>query len=169
LKRLTLVRHANAEWKDARMTDFQRPLNRKGQKEAEATARRLLELEWVPELLIASPAERTRQTAEILARDLGAKRVQFEERLYLARAEEILRLIRGTGPLVNHLMIVGHNPGISELARRLSNGSLTHELSTGAACLLRFNGEDWSALGPAETSLAHHEVPTTGMFRQLFV
>jgi phosphohistidine phosphatase len=168
LKRLTLVRHANAEWKDARMTDFQRPLNRKGQKEAEATARRLLELEWSPELLIASPAERTRQTADILARDLGGKRVQFEERLYLARSEEILRVIRTTGPLVQHLMIVGHNPGISELARRLSNGSLENELSTGAACLLNFSGESWSTLSLSETSLAHHESPHTGMFRQLW-
>src|SRR4029077_7649303 len=70
LKRLTLMRHADARWKDPGVSDVDRPLSRRGTTAAEAVARRLLELELVPDLLIASPARRTQQTAEIVAREL---------------------------------------------------------------------------------------------------
>lgn len=67
LKRLTLMRHADARWQDAGLSDLERPLNRRGTAAAEAMARRLLELALVPELLLVSPARRTQQTGEIVA------------------------------------------------------------------------------------------------------
>ena len=88
MKRLTLMRHAEARWKDADLSDLERPLNRRGNAAAESMARRLLELQLVPDLLLVSPARRTRQTAEILARELSipARRVLHEDALYLASA-----------------------------------------------------------------------------------
>ena len=88
MKRLTLMRHADARWKDPGVSDFERPLNRRGTTAAEAMARRLLELELVPDLLLASPARRTQQTAEIVARELSLppRHVLREEALYLASA-----------------------------------------------------------------------------------
>ena len=77
MKRLTLMRHAEARWKDAGLSDLERPLNRRGTAAAEAMARRLLELQLLPDLLLVSPAVRTRQTADIVARELSlpARRV----------------------------------------------------------------------------------------------
>jgi len=120
--RLTLIRHGNAEWKDASIADFDRPLNKRGLSEAEGIAKVLLENDLVPELLLTSTAKRTQQTAEILGRvmELPTRRVKFAEQLYLARAEVILTLAQSTGPKVKHLAVVGHNPGISELARELA-------------------------------------------------
>ena len=71
MKRLTLMRHANAQWKDPQISDFDRPLNRRGNSEAEAMGRRLLELQLVPTSLLSSTARRAEQTADIVARELG--------------------------------------------------------------------------------------------------
>jgi phosphohistidine phosphatase len=63
VKRLTLMRHGDAQWKDPEVADFARPLNRRGNNEAEAIARRLSELQLIPDLIITSPARRAAQTA----------------------------------------------------------------------------------------------------------
>jgi len=140
MKRLTLVRHAAAESKHGGMSDSERPLNRTGLGEAEALGKRLLQEQLIPDLLIASSARRTRQTAEILARELGlaAHSLKIEAQLYLARAEDILRVIRAVDSNVRHLMVVGHNPGISKLASMLSSKTRITELHTAQACTVNY-------------------------------
>jgi phosphohistidine phosphatase len=157
--RLTLLRHANAEWKDANIPDFDRPLNKRGQGEAEGIGKVLLEADLVPELMLVSSAKRTQQTAEIVGRALGlaTRRVKLVEPLYLARAEVILSLAQATGPKVHHLAIVGHNPGISELARELApEDARVGELSTASACTLTFTDASWSNIhGPAARAVRY--------------
>ena len=151
--RLTLIRHGNAEWKDASIPDFDRPLNKRGLGEAEGIGKVLMEANLVPELLLASTAKRTQQTAEIVGRMLGlaARRVKLAEQLYLSRAEVILSFAQATGPKVHHLAIVGHNPGISELARDLApQDEPLAELATASAYTLTFTAKSWLTLdGPA--------------------
>jgi len=161
VKRLTLIRHANAEWKNANIADFDRPLNKRGLSEAEAIGKLLLEQELVPELLLVSSARRTQQTAEILARVLGlhARRVKSSERLYLAHSEDLLALICETGPKVQHLGLVGHNPGITELAKRLAPAGSVNEMTTGSACTLTFTARSWAHLAPPATRALQLEPP----------
>ncbi len=151
MKRLTLMRHGNAKWNDPEVADFERPLNRRGTGEAEAMARRLMELALVPALIIASPAARARQTTDIVARELGVspRHVRTEESLYLAQAEEILKVIRATGPRVPHLMIVGHNPGLSRAGQDLGVKYEAEDLATGAICTMTFDSRTWSGIAPA--------------------
>jgi phosphohistidine phosphatase len=157
--RLTLIRHANAEWKDANIPDFDRPLNKRGTGEAEGIGKILMEADVIPELMLASTAKRTQQTAEIVGRLLGlaARRVKSVEQLYLARAEVILSFAQATGPKVQHLAIVGHNPGISELARNLApKDAPLVELATGSACSLTFEVTSWANLeGPASHAVRY--------------
>ena len=157
--RLTLIRHGNAEWKDASIADFDRPLNKRGLSEAEGIGKVLMEADLVPELMLASSAKRTQQTAEIVGRLLGlaTRRVKTVEQLYLARAEVILSFAQATGPKVHHLAIVGHNPGISELARSLAPRDETlAELSTASACTLTFTAKSWATLdGPASRAVRY--------------
>jgi phosphohistidine phosphatase len=160
--RLTLIRHGNAEWKDASIADFERPLNKRGMSEAEGIAKVLVENELVPDLLLSSTAKRTQQTAEILGREmeLPTRRVKFAEQLYLARAEVILTLTQSTGPKVKHLVVVGHNPGISELARELGPaGTPIAELSTGSACTLTFVVKTWAELAPPASRVVRYDPP----------
>jgi phosphohistidine phosphatase len=163
LKRLTLIRHANADWKDASVADFDRPLNKRGFTEAEAMGKLLLEEALVPDLLLASPAKRAQQTADTLARklDLLPRKVKSAEHLYLAPPDDILTLVRSTGPRVQHLAIVGHNPGISELARLLGPvGTAIAELNTGAACTLTFSVRGWTSIAPPAARAVQFEPPT---------
>jgi len=164
------MRHGDAQWKDPEVADFARPLNRRGTAEAEAMARRLAELALIPDLIMTSPARRTQQTAEIVARELalGPRNVRYEEPLYLAGAREILKHAQAIGPRVPHLMIIGHNPGVSELAHLLAPGSELGGLATAAICTLTFDTDQWSAVAAALVRDVLSEAPPSRLFGSIF-
>ena len=166
MKRLTLMRHADARWNDPAITDLERPLNRRGTAAAQAMARRLLDLELVPDLLLASPARRTQQTADIVARELSlpARRVRREEALYLASASDMLKLVYGTGPRVAHLLLVAHNPGVSELAQLLQRQHGSAGLPTAAVCSIAFDAAQWAVIGSATVTDVQREKPPARLF-----
>jgi phosphohistidine phosphatase len=166
MKRLTLMRHGDARWKDPGLPDIERPLSRSGAAAAEAMGRRLLELELVPDLLVMSPARRTLQTAEIVARELSipVRRMLREEALYLASAADILKVAQGTGPRVAHLMIVTHNPGVSELVQQLAPKDKTGGLGTAAVCSITFDCAQWNAIDGSIVSGVQREVAPKRLF-----
>jgi phosphohistidine phosphatase len=170
VKSLTLMRHANAKWQDRDVADFERPLNRRGNGEAEAMARRLIELEVKPDLILTSSATRTRQTAEIVARELGipARHVRADESLYLARAKDILKVINATGPRVRHLMVVGHNPGISRLVHELGGCLNEEDMNTGSVCSMKFDARVWSEVSANCLRDCVYESPPTRLFSALW-
>ncbi len=166
MKRLTLMRHGNAQWKDPQISDFDRPLNRRGHSEAEAMSRRLMELQLIPALLLTSTARRAAQTAEIVARELGVsgRNMSREESLYLAPAEDILRIVQSTGPRIQHLMIVGHNPGLSEVAHLLAPNRGIGDLNTAAACSFTFDTNSWGAVVASTLLDSFNESPPVSLF-----
>lgn len=169
MKRLTLMRHGNAKWQDPEVADFERPLNRRGSAEVEAMARRLAELKLIPTLIVTSPAQRTRQTADILARELRitARHMRTDESLYLAGADDMLKVIHATGPRVPHLMMVGHNPGISRLAELLGEKYRGEELATAAICSMTFEARLWSAVAASLLRDCRQETPPARLFSSL--
>jgi phosphohistidine phosphatase len=166
MKRLTLMRHADARWNDPAISDLERPLNRRGIGAAQAMARRLRELELIPDLLLTSPARRTQQTADIVARELSlpARRVRREEALYLASAADMLKLVHATGPRVAHLLVVAHNPGVSELVQLLLPQRGTVGMATAAVCSIAFDATHWSAIGSAAVTEVQREKPPARLF-----
>lgn len=166
MKRLTLMRHGNAHWKDPQIADFDRPLDRRGHSESEAMGRRLMELQLVPTMLLTSNARRAAQTAEIVARELGVsgRNVRNQESLYLAPAQDILQLVQSTGPRLPHLMIVGHNPGISEVARLLAPNRGITDLNTASACSFTFDVNSWSEVLAGNLRDSMSETPPVGLF-----
>src|SRR3569833_3937054 len=144
------MRHGDAQWKDPEVADSVRPRNRRGSSESETMGRRLSELTLVPDLIISSPARRAQQTAVIVAREraLLPRSIRFVEALYLAGAQEILRLARTMGPRVPHLMIIGHNQGMSELANLLAPKADVGGLATAAFCSLTIATDQRSTVGP---------------------
>lgn len=120
---VTLVRHAHAQWPMYSGRDFDRPLTPRGLKDALAAAREIRAAGLRPQVLLSSPAERTRTTAMILARELGLApdALLFEDRLYNASADLLESVARDAATRCAQVMLVGHNPGISELAHRLAH------------------------------------------------
>ena len=145
LKRLTLIRHATAD-QNAGVRDFERPLSRKGQGEALEMAKRLNERGLVPDLILVSSATRTRETADAFAKILGvaARLLQADDSLYLADGEHILSTIRAVGPRVGHLMVIGHNPGISAAAIALAPETVNSDLPTCGSLTMTVSCSTWS-------------------------
>jgi phosphohistidine phosphatase len=144
-RRLTLIRHANAE-QDSDVRDFERPLSKKGSGDAQDMARRFLERGRVPDLILVSAAVRTRETAETFAKVLGvpARLLQADDALYLADGEQIIAAIRAVGPRVMHLMVVGHNPGISAAAIALAPEAVTGDLPTCGTLTMTVTCATWN-------------------------
>lgn len=147
-RRLTLVRHAKSDWSLPGQADWDRVLNRRGQQDAPEMARRLRARKLQPDLILSSPAVRALATASIMARELKvpAEHIAPDERLYLADPAQILEVIRELGGSAGHLMVFGHNPGITECANRLSTGDTIDNLPTCGVFTARYAVDDWSRL-----------------------
>ena len=148
LRRLTLVRHAKSDWSLPGQQDWDRVLNKRGQQDAPEMARRLRSRKLKPDLILASPAVRALTTASIMARELKvpAEHIAQDERLYLAEPLAILAVARELGGDVRHLMVFGHNPGITECANRLSAGDHIDNMPTCAVFTACFRIDNWSQL-----------------------
>jgi phosphohistidine phosphatase len=133
MRRLMLLRHAKAAPQGS-MTDEERPLVERGRRAAAALADFVASRALAPDLALVSPSLRTRETWELLQPAFKAAPVhRIEPRLYAASAERILYLVRETAAELGALMLVGHNPGLEDLARHLIGAGDTD-------ALIRFGG-----------------------------
>ena len=148
LLRLTLVRHAKTEPARPGQEDWDRVLEPRGQRDAPEMARRLKQISPKVDRILSSPAVRAITTATIMTRELGvsAQKVQQDERLYLASPKDMLTVIRELGERSRHLMVVGHNPGMTEFADRISSERDVDNMPTCAVYTLQFEIAAWSEL-----------------------
>jgi phosphohistidine phosphatase len=161
MRRLTLVRHSKSDWSLPGQQDWDRALNKRGQRDAPEMARRLRARKLRPDAILSSPAVRALATATIMARELkvAASIVRQDERLYLAAPADMLTVIRELGGDARHLMVFGHNPGITDLANRLSAGDRIDNMPTSGVFTATFALQDWSGLDWASGQDAHFDYP----------
>ena len=163
-RRLILLRHAKSAWPD--VADHDRPLAGRGRRAAPAAGRWLRDAGYVPDLVLCSTARRARETWQLAEEELGAHpRTKFEQRVYGASATELLDLARQTPSSVRTLMIVGHEPTMSDLTLELAGDDRGSALDrvrakfpTAAIAILTFAG-GWPGLGPGKARLAEFVVP----------
>jgi phosphohistidine phosphatase len=118
-KKLVLLRHAKSAWPD--VPDHERPLARRGQRDAPAMGRWLRAAGYLPDQVLCSTARRARETWQFTRDGLGASPpVSFDARVYQASAVQLLDLIRRAPPTAGTLLIIGHDPAIPELAHMLA-------------------------------------------------
>ncbi|HEX8126772.1 MAG TPA: histidine phosphatase family protein [Allosphingosinicella sp.] len=120
MKTLTLLRHAKSGWDDPVSRDFDRPLNPRGRKAARTVGLEMKAQGLAFDLVLASPARRVIETLEEVSAGLGGIEPQFDRRLYLASTATLLEIVRAAPDEVGRLLVVGHNPGLEELALCLS-------------------------------------------------
>jgi phosphohistidine phosphatase len=128
MKQVILVRHAHAHGLEPGLEDFERRLDRRGRHEAETMARRAHELGIAPDHLISSPADRAIATAREFAKTLGfpLPRIRHDDRVYLAEPEQLVAILRAAPANARRVMLVGHNPGLSQLAEWLTGEEVGH-------------------------------------------
>jgi phosphohistidine phosphatase len=159
-RRLILVRHAKSDWPD--VPDRERPLAKRGRREAPSAGHWLREHGYQPDVVVCSVARRTRQTWELIAPELGGSPVvRFEQRAYDAGAQTLLYLARELPGSCRTALFVGHNPAVTDLANALAEtpeGPPHLHFSTAALAVLEFTG-DWADLAPGRAQLAAFTAP----------
>jgi phosphohistidine phosphatase len=159
MKSLTLLRHAKSGWDAPVARDFDRALNARGRKAARAMGREMRRLGLGFDLVMASPAVRVTETLTELAQGYGtAVDTRFDETIYLAPVDVLLALVRSTADSHSRLLLVGHNPGMEQLALLLSGrGPLRDEVAakypTGALAEITFDVDHWREAGPGKGRL----------------
>ena len=163
MKRLILTRHAKSSWSDSELIDRDRPLNARGRDAADRIGRKLAENGETPGQVLSSPAQRCRETWEVMSAHLPeVARVDFIERLYLAEPGEMLGVLQGAE--ADTVLMLGHMPGIGLLARRLRRDPPPRHESfekypTGATTILDFATDSWAGLLPGTGKLVDWITP----------
>ena len=157
--RLILLRHGKSDWDDHRLDDFERPLAPRGLRDVPEMGRRLAERGETPELIISSSAVRAISTARAVARELGYRedRIISAAELYHAAPNTILSLVR-QAPAVGTLMVVGHNPGMTDLANTLADFRIDNMPTAGMLCA-EFEVTSWADVDPAQARCAWFDYP----------
>lgn len=145
MKTLLILRHAKSSWKDEGLADHDRPLNKRGKKDAPRVGKLLREVDLVPELIISSTAKRARKTASKVAQKCAYEGViELTGDLYLAPPSQYVQVLQNVPDHVTRVMVVGHNPGAEELLAQLA-GHATH-LPTAALAHVELDIDHWQQL-----------------------
>lgn len=130
--KLFIMRHAKSDWSTPSMSDYDRPLNKRGRKNAKRMGQWMRENIQIPQVIVSSSAIRAKQTTELLLAELAKKkpeRVLYEDDLYLASADKLIEYIQLYKSGLNSLMLVAHNPGLDQLVYHLSSQSIKADLN----------------------------------------
>lgn len=162
MKTLIIVRHAKSSW-DTPLPDFERPLNKRGERDAPIMARRLKEKRVYPDIMITSPAVRAKTTCEVFADKLGFplnKVIELPE-LYHASEEkwfDIARRLKDINDKEEVTMMFGHNPGLTGFVNQLSNENIDNVPTTGVVAIA-VNVDRWSEITPGCGALLWFDYP----------
>ena len=165
VRTVILLRHRKSSWSDPTLADLDRPLALRGERASRRIAKYIRRKKIRPALILCSTSLRTRQTLEAIEPSLGkGSSVELEPRLYAATEGELLERLRALPESVNSVMLIGHNPGLHELARVLASrgadlARLEEKFPTGALATLVVDSENWVALKPGDGELVDYVVP----------
>ncbi len=148
MKTLYLVRHAKSSWKFPELADFDRPLNRRGKRDAPMMGNRLQRRSILPDLIMSSPAKRARKIAQAIAKSVGypASALTYAPEVYDASVDSLIALLQATDDRVAVLMLVGHNPELTDLAKYLTTHSIDNVVTSGVVAI-KFPTTRWAEVG----------------------
>ncbi|MGD9993024.1 MAG: histidine phosphatase family protein [Salinivirgaceae bacterium] len=160
MKTLMLMRHAKSSWKEPLPEDRERPILNKGIKRTRRTARFITEKGLIPELILSSPAVRAWQTADLLLEELGTNiKIKQVDALYPGSSAALLKATWQVNDKYNSLLIIGHNPGLSDLACYLLGTQEASWIPTSGLVVISFLYDRWQEIKPGEGSMLHYIQP----------
>ena len=167
MRRLMLLRHAKSDWSTPGQRDHERPLSPRGRESATKMGAYMVRHALIPDLIVASTAKRVVETLDLLAAAFEQEPRQIAEgAIYEAGPNALLDLIKQTPRAIHSLMMVGHNPGLGELAALLiasgeveARQRLLEKFPTAGLAVIDFALDDWSKLHPRAGRLDRFVVP----------
>jgi len=145
MKTLLLMRHGKSSWKDETLSDHERPLKKRGRKDAKRIAMEMINHDLIPELILSSTAIRAKETVKAILSVLDEKiPVEFSRELYMAEPEDFVEILSALSNDLNVVMLVGHNPGM-EAYLQIIDGNI-EAMPTASLGQLSLKVADWKAL-----------------------
>jgi phosphohistidine phosphatase len=161
MKTLYLVRHAKSSWEEVGLADFDRPLNKRGKKNAPFMGKILKKSGFIPDLIVASPAQRAKITAEIFAEELNypLQKIIFDEEIYEANPIKLLQIIKNQQNNIEKLMLVGHNPALTLLANQLTPTVRIENIPTAGVFAVRWETNSWAEIQTQQAQFLFFDYP----------
>lgn len=162
MRTLYLLRHAKSSWDDPALSDRERPLARRGLRDTKRIAQYIRRLGITPALVLCSPAVRAQETLDLLRPALAGVEVEIEEQLYGASSATLLACIRSVPDEIDSVLLIGHNPGLQDLALLLaSSGAELERLEAKfpTAALATLALANWSGSSRGDAELVAYVVP----------
>jgi phosphohistidine phosphatase len=158
---LVMVRHAKSSWSNLTLSDFDRPLNERGELDAPLMGERMKALHLVPDLIISSTAKRAKQTAKKIAAAVGydAGKIQWVEKLYHCVPETFEEVIYEIEDTAKTVFIVGHNPGITEFVNQLSPDFNIDHMPTCGMVATHIDADNWNHFNTSKKEVFLFEYP----------
>ncbi len=158
MKKLYLIRHAKSDWSNPTLDDFDRPLNKRGKKNASFMGEILKEKKTKPDLIISSPAYRARETTKKIAKKIGyLNEIMYNEHIYEASLKDILDIVTFIEDEYEEVFIVGHNPSLNMLAFYLID--FNDNIPTAGILEIEFYSYTWRKIGKKNAKLVSFEYP----------
>ena len=144
MKTIYLVRHAKSSWKDFTLSDFDKPLNKRGKKDVIVMGKLLREKQINPDLILSSSAVRAKTTALDIAERIGFQqnKILFKDEIYEASVQNLMRMINEIDNRFSSVMLFAHNPGLTSLNNFISNKYIENIPTCGVVALT--SEKDWS-------------------------
>lgn len=160
MRALYLMRHAKSSWKDPRLVDHERPLNKRGKKDAPEMGRRLRARGAVLDVIVTSDARRAVDTAIAMADGLGLlrKAIRTNAKLYHAAPDQVLEVVRQLDDNWPQVLLVGHNPGLTELVNRLYPDPIAN-VPTAGIVVLGFDTQSWRQIDRDRLAVSSFDFP----------
>lgn len=159
-KTLILVRHAKSSWSDSTLNDIQRPLNKRGNRDAPKMGEHLAEKGLVPEAIFSSPGLRALTTARLISVKIGVKPsdIKVKDDIYTFNAEQLFSVVKSIKDSYNRIMIVGHNPAITDLTNYLC-GSDIDNIPTCGVAVIKLSVDSWKKAVKKKAKLSRFDYP----------
>jgi phosphohistidine phosphatase len=160
MKRITLIRHAKSDWNHLALKDFDRPLNKRGLVSAEFMSKIILKEDLVPDFILCSPAKRTKSTCQLLKQGIGIEiATRFESEIYEPNYMTLIRILSKIDNQVNHAWLIGHNPGISNLANYLTGDHSVSYMVTCHIITIDMEIDSWDEVSGGLGSISFNAYP----------
>ena len=158
-KQLILVRHGKSDWKNSPVVeDFDRPLNKRGKKNAPEMAERLLNQGFDFDLMVSSPAKRAKSTAKFFAEVFDYKEVTYESAIYEAGTSKLLKVVKKLDDQFQKVIMFGHNPGFTDFANQLTKADI-YNMPTAGVVVINFPFDSWEMVSMGTGKIALFDFP----------
>lgn len=158
---LVMIRHAKSSWANPLQSDFERPLNERGEKDAPVMGERMKERNLVPDLIISSKAKRAKQTAKKIAAAIGynEENIRWYDRLYHCVPAVFVEVLYDVPDNVKTVYIVAHNPGITDFVNELSDKFKIDNMPTCGIVAAKFEAREWNEFSIVDKTVFLFDYP----------